>query len=494
MKVNKYSIIACSSAVLMFATGCKDSFLEQEPNGVISTEQLQKEATWNPDIMLGQALGTYATTFAWKTGGTDDHDDFGQKSIDITTDIMSGDMALSGKTYGWFGDDADLVSSVYTHNRAYKIWRYYYRIIKACNEILDTVGGDEQAPENEENAAFYAQAKALRAHAYFNLVNLYARPYLENKDAKAIPLYRSQLTAETAGLSTVAEVYELIIKDVKDAIAILEENQNIPVGKADSQINVWIAKGILSYIYLMKGDYADAANLSKDIITNSPYKLMDHKEIVETGFTTVSIPGWMWGYDITKDNTAGLPTFWGQVDYFTYSYCSAGDMKMIDANLYSQIPDSDIRKQWFHPTALISWSKFYDLGRVPMGDRQWLNDIVYMRVAEMYMINAEANVRNNNLPAAQETLAAFLTERDEERVAEINTLSATELLEEIYYNWRVEFWAEGRGLLTMKRFQKSMVRGANNVSFAGEEISYDDPRLTFAIPEREITNNPNLAK
>ena len=50
--------------------------------------------------MLGQALGTYSTTFAWKTGGTTNHDDFGQKSIDITTDLMSGDLAMSGETYG----------------------------------------------------------------------------------------------------------------------------------------------------------------------------------------------------------------------------------------------------------------------------------------------------------------------------------------------------------------------------------------------------------
>ena len=68
------------------------------------------------------------------------------------------------------------------------LWRYYYRIIKACNEIFDTVGGDESVPANEDNQNYYAQAKALRAHSYFNLVNLYAKPYDIDKNAKAIPL------------------------------------------------------------------------------------------------------------------------------------------------------------------------------------------------------------------------------------------------------------------------------------------------------------------
>ena len=31
------------------------------------------------------------------------------------------------------------------------LWRYYYRIIKACNEIFDTVGGDESVPANEDS-------------------------------------------------------------------------------------------------------------------------------------------------------------------------------------------------------------------------------------------------------------------------------------------------------------------------------------------------------
>ena len=64
----------------------------------------------------------------------------------------------------------------------------------------------------------------------------------------------------------------------------------------------------------------------------------------------------------------------------------------------------------------------------------------------------------------------------------------------VYYNWRVEMWAEGRGLLTLKRFHKSMVRGDNNYALTGETISYDDSRLIFEIPEREVTNNPNLQK
>ena len=261
------------------------------------------------------------------------------------------------------------------------LWRYYYRIIKACNEIFDTVGGDESVPANEDNQNYYAQAKALRAHSYFNLVNLYAKPYDIDKNAKAIPLYRSQTTAETLGLSTVEEVYERVIIDLKESINILEELESAGIGRPNGtkdQIDQWTAKGILAYVYLTKGEYENAAALTSDIINNSGYPLMSETEIIESGFRSINIGSWMWAFDITKDNTGGLPTFWGQVDYFTYSYCSAGDYKMIDHNLYNEIPETDTRKQWFHPSVLISWYKFYDAGRKAMGDRTWTNDIVYM--------------------------------------------------------------------------------------------------------------------
>ena len=156
-----YKLTACSALIVLTLSSCKDSFLEEDPNGYISSGQIKENAEWNPNIMLGQALGTYSTTFAWKTGGTTNHDDFGQKSIDITTDLMSGDLAMSGETYGWFSDAARLQCNTTTKNRAYMLWRYYYRIIKACNEIFDTVGGDENVPGNEDNKNYYAQAKAL---------------------------------------------------------------------------------------------------------------------------------------------------------------------------------------------------------------------------------------------------------------------------------------------------------------------------------------------
>lgn len=93
--------------------------------------------------------------------------------------------------------------------------------------------------EDSPNRAYYGQAKILRAYAYYNLVNLYARPYDVAKDQPALPIYTSQLTAETKGLSSVDQVYSLIINDLKEAITALDQFER----SNKTELNVDIAKG-----------------------------------------------------------------------------------------------------------------------------------------------------------------------------------------------------------------------------------------------------------
>lgn len=484
---------------------CSSSFLDETPNGYLSPDQMEESAKWNPSLMLGQAAGIAQTSFAMGTGGTSNHDDFGQKSIDIATDLMSGDMVMGGTSYGWFVSDARLLNNTRTRNRAYQIWRYYFQIIKAANSIFDTCGGDENMPEEgTDNRIYYGQAKAFRAYAYLNLVNLYARSYEESKNTKALPIYRTQLVNETVGFSTVEQIYAFILKDLEDATVALEgqsrETKKGSVGEIKDVPDEWVAYGLMAYAYLQKGEYDKAAEAALAVIEGGKYPMMTAQEILYSGFNSDQISSFMWAVDLTVDNSPGLPTFWGHVDIFTYSYAAAGDLKLISDNLYDEIPNTDYRKKWFYPGGAddsgLDYApcfKFYDNAMEVMGNRRWDNDEVYMRSEEMYLILAEASARNNDLATARVALQALLAERDRTTAAAVATMDKDELLEQIYYNWRVELWGEGRGLMTLKRFKKTAVRGNNDAARAGGyQYNWDDSRLYFEIPERETTNNPNI--
>ena len=490
------------SAIAVLLAACSQDFLETEPSGHLSTEQLGEVAKQDPSSVLNPLVtGLYSSTFSWGTGGSGDgHDDFGQKSIDICMDYMSADFGSAATSYNWFMPVYNYTAQIRTAARASMAWRYYYRLIKGANEILDLLGSDEIMPESDAAKAFYGQAKAMRAYCYFYLVNLYQHPYSDKKDSPGVPVYRTQLSAEMHGQSSVAEVYNLIISDLEEAVVALE---NFDRGSDKSKLDKYVASGLLANAYLMRGeanDYSKAAAAADYVISSSRFPLMSASEVINSGFRSINIPSWMWGIDLTTENSPALPTFWGHVDYFTYSYAFAGNIKIIDGDLYASIPTSDVRKGQFgspttgvvgeNPLAPI-W-KFYDAGRVPGGERTWTNDEVYMRVEEMYLIRAEALARSGDAAGAKTVLKRLLDVRDANAANNLASLNDAQLLETIYYNWRVEMWGEGRTLLAVKRYKKTVKRASNHALLPNQTFAYNYERMIFEIPENERLNNPNI--
>jgi len=468
-----------------FSTSCNEDFLEVQPTEFLSQEQIAEAAANNPDVIAGSVAGIYTLLFEAGTGGTSSHDDFGQKGYDIYSDMLCGDMALSVSTYGWYRRLTEFQPTQdYTSTTNYKVWRYYYRIIRSANSVIDALGGNDVVPELDENKHLMGQAKALRAYGYFYLAQFFQNGY--NPSQVILPIYTNP-NQENQPKSAASEVYALIVKDLNDAISLLETFTRA----SKNQVNQSVAKGLLAYTYGAMGDYAQVKTLTQDIL-NSGFTLMNSDEVTG-GFNDVNTAGWMWGQDITLDNGLDLVSWWGQMDVFTYSYQWAGDRKAIDQDLYDAISYDDVRKVQFHPTAggyyLIPLNKFYDDGREIGGQRNVTTDYLYMRVAEMYLLNAEA-AANTGDEATAKTSLKFLLDQRMADTSYIDGLSGKALLDEIYLQTRIELWGEGKSYLAMKRNKATVTRGDNHLSNVGVAISYDDTRLSFLIPQSEIQNNP----
>ncbi len=204
----------------------------------------------------------------------------------------------------------------------------------------------------------------------------------------------------------------------------------------------------------------------------------------------------MWGVDLTLDMGLDLVSWWGQVDIFTYSYAWAGDPKVINSDLFAKIPDTDARKAQFLAdpaswAAYTPYKKFYAPAREIGGQREVTTDYVYMRVAEMYLLKAETLAKSGDEAGAKTALKALLAERLPD-TAYVDGLSGQALLDEIYLQTRIELWGEGKSYLAMKRNKATIKRGANDLVLAGNSYAYNDPKLTFEIPQSEIDNNPNI--
>ena len=497
----KLSNVAYLSLLLVFMASCSKEFLQTSPTQFTTPERLSADAKQDSKLLNGNIAGLYTTMFTPGVGGTTGHDDFGQKGIDIYTDMLQSDMVLAALNYGWYSNVARYNASPdFTRNEVYVPFRYYYRQIFGANTIIDILGGNDVVPAEQGNKFTMGQAKAMRAYSYFYLTQIYGKEYGSGTE-KLIPVYTTakQLNQPKA---TTKEVYDLMVKDLNDAISLLGGFTRA----TKDQVDVNVARGLLAYVLSARGTSADlqqVVSLTDQIMTAYPKTtaaqlFFNGTNATTAGFNNGATPSWMWGVDLTLAQGLNLISWWGQVDQFSYSYTWAGDPKTIDLGLYNAIRADDIRKnQFIAPTAasrrLQPTEKFWAPARVSGGQRFIETDNLYMRADEFYLLNAEAKARLAQDANARTALKAFLNGRIT-NLTYIDALSGTALIDQIYLQTRIELWGEGKAYLAMKRLKRPVVRGTNHLFFAGNRFNYDDPQLTFVIPQAEVLNNPNLDK
>lgn len=493
-------------ALSVTTTSCKKDFLETQPTEYITPEQLAAASRQDPGLLTGNLAGIYSNMYTPYVGGVSgDHTDFGQKGIDIYTDMLASDMVLAALNYNWFSQVARYQATTnFTLNQTYIPWRYYYRQVFGANTVIDALGGTDFVPTTAEAKATMGQAKALRAYGYFYLSQLYAKEYGDGS-AKVLPIYKDT-KAPNQPKSTMKEVYDLMISDLTQAVTYLDGFSRTSKDQVDKNV----AKGLLAYVLGSRGTQADwthVVTLTQDIMTAYPMTTKGETVAVlsgttltnpESGFNKVTTPSWMWGVDLTIAQGLDLVSWWGQVDQYTYSYAWAGDPKTIDRLLYDAIRADDIRKNQFaSPTAaslkLQPINKFFDPARKAGGQRQVTTDLLYMRSDEFYLMNAEAKARLGQDGPAREALTKYLTPRITD-VSYLSNLAGQALLNEIYLQTRIELWGEGKTYLAMKRNKATVTRGSNHLFEAGNSIPYNDDRMDFEIPQAEVLNNPNLNK
>ncbi len=480
---------------LLMVVGCSKDFLDPERDtSNLTTDLIAENIDANPDLNIGFINGL--TDFMIKPFGVlpgRRHYDFGQKGVDIFLDILSSDMALSQSSYGWYNSTANLNVTVdYTREENMLIWTYYYKLIKSANSVVQTSGGNSADPQDPQARRILGQAKTARAFSYYYLAQLFQREY--NPSQKILPYYDGEeFILEKVEAS---KIYELIINDLTHAVELLDGY----VRENKSQINQTIAQGYLAYAYAAMGNYEEAKTMADAVIASGhPLTTTDQLAFPGegSGFNDVNTASWIWGFDLTEDLGHQLIDWWGQMDYFTYSYAAAGDTKSIDQRLYDDIPDNDIRKTQFGDGAapLQPVNKFFDPNREPAGQYVITTDLIFLRVDEFYLLSAEAAAKTGDEAAAKATLIDLLTSRlggAANAEAYVNPLSGQALIDAIYLQTRIELWGEGRSYFAMKRNQATVTRGSNHLFRAGESFVYNTDEMSFQIPQEEIINNPYI--
>lgn len=153
-------------------------------------------------------------------------------------------------------------------------WRYGYRSMYSANYMIQGLTSRNGAGLAQDRYDQYiGEAKFIRALCHFTLVNMFAQPYNYRPDHSqpGIPLQLNALDGTQAyvadslsGRATVGRVYQVIESDLMDALNKLPESNG-----SNSRASKDAARGLLSRVYLYKGEYAKAAEYAGMVVNNA---------------------------------------------------------------------------------------------------------------------------------------------------------------------------------------------------------------------------------
>lgn len=370
------------------------------------------------------------------------------------------------------------------NNATESLWYAPYVIINRANVLLQAIESG-QVPDTEVTRNSRGEALAVRALAHFNLLLTYSTPYLKDNGASlGIPIVKTVLDADaiTERNSTVAEGYQAVIDDLKDALSYISEEHNY------GHFNYWAVEALLARVNLYKGDYDEAYKYAKDVIDKGGYSLVsnaEYKAMWEKEETSESV------FDLALSATiyGGARELIGGVVH-PQQYGSVIATKAF-LDLVGEDPD-DVRN-----TLLIDGTESGQkvMNKYPgRNGNVIVNNIRVIRLSELYLIGAEAALKKN---VKDQDLADEYLYQIRHRANPANT-KITATLDLIEKERRKELVLEGHRLFDILRNGEEVKRTGGYHFLNTEDlitVNWNDYRTLAPIPQAEIdvthmTQNP----
>lgn len=335
-------------------------------------------------------------------------------------------------------------------------WMQSYRCINICNNVLSALDVVKQA----DRADVEGQALFLRSMMYFDLVRFYAKTYEPGaaNSQLGVPLVLTPThginSENNVGRNTVEEVYTQVINDLVRAASLLADENGYYATKG-------AANALLARVYLQKGNFAGARDAANQVIGSEMYSLTSTyaqafnnevystEDIFAAKFTA-------------QDGINQMTEFWSTTEYGGRD----GDIEILAGHLNLYNPaDQRLKLFWTGNDAKRSgkWNTQYGL-------------VNLFRLAEMYLVRAECNQRLSTAVGATPLDDYNMTHKRAGLPAATAVTLADILLER-----RLELAHEGFKLHDVKRLKLNV-----------GTLPYNDPKLVFPIPDREISANPAL--
>ena len=457
-----YKILKTS--FLLVLTGVTLSGCEKLIEVDVPVNQLTSDAIY-ADSVTAQATvnGMYSVMYNTTGGGTVTASTFG-------TFVINCPARSADESYWPNFPNDELVNNSLIPSSANvtTLWNNSYLSIYQANKIIE--GMEASGLSATLKKQLIGEAKFIRAYCYYTLVNFFGDvPLITKTDVQ------SNLSI---GRSPVNEVYAQAISDLKEAQGLLAPDYSWSAGLR-TRANRWAATALLARVYLYQKEYALAETEASKVIANQ---------------ATFSLPALSQVF-----LKASQETIWAfNTNQFGYPFIarallpsSNGEPSQpLTPNLVAAFERDALRPD-YEDDRYAAWVKTSPGGRgysvKYISNAAGVNTefAVVLRLAEQYLIRAEARAQQNNLSGAATDINVIRT-----RAGLRNTPASTKdaLLLAIEHERQIELNMEyGHRWFDLKRTGRatvvlSPIKGAN----------WQETDVLYPIPEAQITNNTNL--
>ncbi|MDX5421402.1 MAG: RagB/SusD family nutrient uptake outer membrane protein [Hymenobacteraceae bacterium] len=483
-KARKHYLLRMAFLALPFTFVACDT--EELLNPVPETSISDKNAFDTPDRILGQVNGLYD---AMKSGQF-----YGGRFV-IYNEIR-GEEWINRLTNGVTGLQTWQQNVQSGTNEVQNLWGAAYAAINRINVFLQGLEENKSKIDPALYTQYQAEAKFLRALTYHSLVTLYAKPY--NADNGASPGLPLRLQAETTtenndlARSSVAKVYEQILKDLNDAEA------GLPLTHGSGVLNTTRAHkntaiALKTRVYLHMNNYQKVVEEAQKVVsgtttfsapTGVAHALQADVTVPFANYTTTESVFSMPMSDLDAPGVQNQLGF-----YFNAAPTGNGEYYLNTAGIVNDAawPATDARKANFIVTAggnayLKKFSK-----PAPFTDY-----VPVIRYAEVLLNYAEAAARTNDLPKAIALVSAVRSRSDAAYVFPATAVATQEaLVNTILKERRIELLGEGFRSMditrTLQTFPEKTGSGLNAPAVAPSSTDYYWP-----MPNSELATNKAL--
>lgn len=272
----------------------------------------------------------------------------------------------------------------------------FYNVIARANWVIfnveqNTVAADF-SPESRR-AEIIAEAKGIRALYHFYALRWFGQFYDANSAYGVDVRLDPPLDGSVSERNTVAEVYAAIHEDLDDVIL------NAPDLRAKYYINKTFGKALKAKVHLYEGDYTNAATLAKEVIdaSSADFGLAASFTELFDFSTQTPLSGQEALLNVYADPGAGQSTgafWWGNHLSLSPTYITSATSGTMTVG--GQTID--------HDGARVSSVTTFDNGNGKYAGTGPYVTIYHLRMAEVYLIYAEAAAKANGSAVPAEAL------------------------------------------------------------------------------------------